>query len=157
MPQLMLPLIPKGATEIGNFVSVYNDGNICTYFMGMNPVYNHRTDNVKMFRLVTSQLIDSGACRHSHIIKTFGVAKSSVNRALKKLREEGVEGFFKKQQRKKKGTVLTPDVLEKAQSLLDKENSRRDTADELGILPDTLRKAINDGRLREPVKKKLNR
>jgi hypothetical protein len=46
--------------------------------------------------------------------------------------------------------VLTPEVLEKAQASLDQGQSRRDIAQELHVPPDTLRKAINDGRLREP-------
>jgi hypothetical protein len=33
-----------------------------------------------MFRLVSSQLIDAGACRLVDILDTFGVSKSSVIR-----------------------------------------------------------------------------
>ena len=39
-----------------------------------------------MFRLITSQLIDSGACRQVDIRRAFGVSKSSVIRSLNKLR-----------------------------------------------------------------------
>jgi len=94
-------------------------------------------------------LIDSGACRHTDIINTFGVSKSSVNRALKKLRKSGIEGFFRRKPGGRKGTILSPEVLGQAQELLDRGCSRHEVALELEVRLDTLRKAINDGRLCE--------
>ena len=149
MPQLILPLIPEGVTQISDLVSVHRGGNRWTYFLGLYPIYSHDADDQRMFRVVTALLIDSGSCRYSDIIKTFGVSKSKVNRALKKLRQGGVEAFFQRKPGGRKGTVLTPEVLEKAQALLDQGFSRRDTAQELDVKGDTLRKAINDGRLHE--------
>ena len=149
MPQLMLPAIPYGVSEISALVSVWRDEKQWTYFLGTYPIYSHRADDRRMFRLVTSQLIDCGACRHKDIIETFGVSKSSVNRGLKKLRDEGAEAFFKRREGRRGGSVLTPEILDQAQRLLDQGGSRGDLADELGVKYDTLRKAINDGRLRE--------
>ncbi len=158
----MLPAIPYGATEISELVSVWCEAQQWTYFLGTYPVYSHRADDQRMFRLVTAQLIESGACRHKEIIETFGVSKSSVNRALKKLRDQGAEGFFKRREGHRSGSVLTPQILDQAQGLLDQGYSRRDLADELGVKYDTLRKAINDGRLCEtkplaPAKAKSSR
>jgi transposase len=149
MPQLILPLIPEGATRISDIVTVYRSENHWTYYMGLTPIYAHAADDHRLFRLFTSMMIDSGMCRHSDIIKTFGVSKSNVNRALKKLREGGPEAFFQRKPGGRKGHVLTPQVLEQAQSLLDHGFTRHDVAQELGVKRDTLRKAINDGRLRE--------
>ena len=53
---------------------------------------------------------------------------------------------------KKVGTVLTKDLLEKAQLLLDQGYTRREVSDEIGIKYDTLRKAINNDHLRETKK-----
>jgi transposase len=153
MRQLVLPMIPKGATQISNLISVWRDDQRWTYFYGTHPIYYHESKDHRMFRVVTSQLIESGACRPVDIIKTFGVSKSSVDRALKKLRTGGIEAFFKKREGKKCGTVLTKDLLEKAQSLLDQGYSRREVSEEIGIKYDTLRKAINTGRLQESNEK----
>jgi hypothetical protein len=103
-----------------------------------------------MFCLVTSQMIDAGACRQIDIINTFGVSRSSVIRSLRKLREDGSEAFFIPRKRRRGGNVLTQPVLEKAQGLLDRGYSRSAIAHELNIRPDTIRKAIKDGRLSEP-------
>ena len=141
---------PKGTTQINDLVTVFRGEDRWTYYMGCTPIYSHGSDDTRLFRLVTSMMIDAGTCRHRDIIRTFGVSKSSVNRALKKLREGGPEAFFQRKPGGRKGTVLTPEVLEKAQSLLDQGFTRNNVADELGIRADTLRKAINDGRLLEP-------
>jgi transposase len=147
MSQLMLPMIPHGTTVISDLVSVVRGDDRWVYFVGLYPIYFHSPDDHKMFKLVTSQLIESGACRHSDIIKTFGVSKSSVNRALKKYRQGGIEAFFKKRSGGRCGTVLTPEKLEHAQRLLDAGLTRQNVSEQLEIGKDTVRKAINDGRL----------
>jgi hypothetical protein len=105
--------------------------------------------------LVSAQLIDSGACKQIEIINTFGVSRSSVSRSLQKLRTEGIEGFMlrRKPRRRGGGRVFTQKLLSEAQQLLDEGYVRREVADELCVLGDTLRKAITDGRLVEPEKR----
>ena len=148
--QLILPMIPRGATEINNQVCVWRGEDRWTYFLGTYPIYSHGATDQPMFRLVTSQLIDSGACRQVDILSTFGVSKSSVIRSLRKLRAGGPESFFKPRPSNRRGNVLTCEVLENAQRFLQEGCSRSEIADELGVPYDTLRKAINDGRLFEP-------
>jgi len=149
MPQIILPMIPEGATQISDLLSVWRSDRRWTYFLGTYPINYHDPDDQRMFHVVTSQLIESGACRPVDIIKTFGVAKSNVDRALRKLRTGGVKAFFAKQVRNKSGNVLTKEVLEKAQLLLDQGSTRKDVAEEIDVKYDTLRKAINTDRLRE--------
>jgi hypothetical protein len=96
MPQRILPLIPRGATQINGLVSVWRDDEIWTYFLATHPIYSHRKNDHRMFRLITSQLIESGGCRQIDIIRTLGVSKSSVVRAVNKLRDYGAEAFFVK-------------------------------------------------------------
>ncbi|MFO8090586.1 MAG: hypothetical protein R6U13_12155 [Desulfatiglandaceae bacterium] len=149
MPQQILPLIPRGATQINGLVSVWRDDENWTYFYSTHPIYSHRKSDRRMFRLVTSQLIDSGACRQVDIRKTFGVSKSSVIRSLNKLRSGGFEGFFVQRRGRRGGNVFTTEMLEKAQGLLDQGYTRNEAVQELGVKYDTFRKAINDGRLIE--------
>ena len=150
MTQLLLPFISPGVTNINLRVSVFEEDNTWTYFLGEFPIYSHRADDHSMFRLTIAQLIESGACRQIEIIQAFGISKSSVIRAQNKLRKGGSEAFFiNRRGRKKGGTVLTPEVLNKAQILLNKDYSRKEIAEDLGVKYDTFRKAINDGRLKE--------
>ena len=41
MPQALLPLIPDGATEINDRVSVVRGDGQWTYFHGVSPVFSH--------------------------------------------------------------------------------------------------------------------
>ena len=103
-----------------------------------------------MFRWTCAQLIDTGNCRACEITKAFGVSKSSIDRAVRRLRGEGAEAFFQRRSRRGSGTVMTPEVLRRAQQMLNVRNSRRTVADELEIPYGTLVKAIQDGRLHGP-------
>ncbi len=152
--QLILPMIPLGATEINNYVSAWRGEDRWTYFLGTHPVYSHHAHDDRMFRLITSMLIDSGACRQIEIIRTFGVSKSNIARSLGRLRAGGSESFFKPTHKGRRGggKVLNRETLENAQRLLKQGHSRSETADDLGVSYDTLRKAISDGRLAEPGK-----
>ena len=148
--QLMLPIIPYGASEINEKVCIWRGEDRWTYFLGTHPIYSHHASDQQMFRIVTSMLIDTGACRQIEILNTFGVSKSGVVRSLRKLRAGGVESFFKPRKVRVGGSVLTTEKLEKAQQLFQQNYNRREVVEELGVPYDTLRKAISAGRLLEP-------
>ena len=151
MPQALLPLIPAGASSVSDRISVVQEEGQWTYFCGVAPVYWHAEEDTRSFRMFTAQLVCLGACKTSDIVRTFGVSTNSVKRSIKKYREQGGAGFY--QPRKGRGgTVLTKEVLEQAQDLLSRGGSRREVAEQLGVPSDTLRKAINQGRLREPAR-----
>lgn len=149
--QQILPFISPGATAINHLISVVSENDSWTYYHGGLPIYTHPANDQRMFRFITSQLVSTECCRQVDIIKTFEVSKKSVLRSVKKLRNEGADAFFKPRKRRHGGTKLTPDVLKQAQILLNQGMTRTETAQEIGVKTDTLRKAIGDGRLHEPA------
>ncbi len=150
MPQALLPIIPPGATPINELISVVREQQQWTYFCGVQPVFRHPEEDRGSFRMFTAQLCVQGACSQAQIIRAFGVSKNSVLRSVAKYRQEGIDGFYRP--RKGRGaSVMTAEVTSQAQNLLDSGYCRRDAAEELGIKYDTLRKAIDQGRLREPT------
>jgi transposase-like protein len=72
---------------------------------------------------------------------------------VKRLRDKGAEAFFKAPERKA-GSKLTPERLVQAQALLDQGRSVPAISREIGVLRSTLHKAIDDGRLKQGIKKK---
>ena len=147
MPQILLPIIPYGATLINNLISVVRQDKQWTYFCGIQPVFQHPDDDLRSFRMFTAQLCCQGACTQAQIIRTFGISKNSVLRSVAKYRREGISGFY--QRRQGHGPlVMTAEVTAQAQRLLDLGRARCEVAEELGIKYDTLRKAINQGHLR---------
>jgi transposase/predicted nucleic acid-binding Zn-ribbon protein len=151
LPQALLPLLPDGATRLNDRISVVRESDGWTYFCGIDPVFHHAEEDRRSFRMFTAQLVCQGACRQVEIIRAFGVSINSVRRSVAKYRKEGPGGFYRP--RKGRGpTVLTDEVVVKAQELLGHGFSRSETANQLGVRYDTLRKAINQGRLHEPVR-----
>jgi transposase len=150
MLQALLPMIPHGATPINDRISVVRQNDQWTYFCGVQPVFEHRDDDRRAFRMFTAQLCYQGACTQAQIIRTFGVSKNSVLRSVAKYRQEGIDGFYRP--RTGGGSpVMTAETTAEAEKLLAFGHTRRAVAEKLGVKYDTLRKAINQGRVREPA------
>ena len=149
MPQALLPLIPDGATQVNDRISVVQQHEQWTYFCGVHPVFEHGEEDRASFRMFPAQLVCQGSCRQSEIIQTFGVSKNSVKRSVKKYREAGIESFFRPR-RTRSANVLTPPVVARAQELLYRGGSPSEVAEELDIKRDTLRKALHQGRIQGP-------
>jgi hypothetical protein len=153
MAQLVLPIFPEGSTQITPSLVIEKSKKTIWYFHGCIPIFSHPEDDLASFRMFTSQLIVNGNCKQVDIIKAFAVPAISVKRAVKLYREEGIHGFFKNRPLTRTPRVLTPEILESAQDLLNNGLNRSEVAEELTIKVDTLRKAINDGRLNEKEEK----
>ncbi len=147
MPQLQLPTFPPGATEITPEMAVQKQDGRVFYLYGHLPVFQHDEQDLKSFRMFTSQLIANGTVKQKDIVRTFGVPLITVKRSVKLYRERGVEGFFQPKVRKYSGSVLKGEVLERARTLLEEGWSVPEVASELGVLANTLHKAIRAKRL----------
>jgi len=119
------------------------------YFCGIQPVFQHAEGDLRAFRMFTAQLCAQDACKQAEIIKAFGVSKSSVLRSVNKYREEGIDGFYKSRQARG-APVMTPKVVQQAQQLFAEGHSKAEVAREVDIPYDTLRKAIDQGRVELP-------
>ncbi len=152
MPQLQLPIFPKGMTMINSNLGVMTQDGTVTYIYGSLPIFSHAVDDLKTFRMITSQLYVNGSAKQAEICRAFGVSRISVKRSVKLYREKGIAGFFAKPLCRGPA-VLTPEVVEKIQSMLDNEQSIPEIAGELNLKADTLRKAVFAGKLHKPQKK----
>lgn len=150
MPQALLPLIPSGATQLSDLISVFCQDGKWTYFCGVQPVFEHPEDDRQSFRMFTSLLCCQAACTQAQIIRAFGVSKNSVLRSVAKYREEGIGGFYGPR-RGRGPSVMTAEVIGQAEKLLAAGHSRKEVAKELNVQCDTLRKAIKQGRVQEPT------
>ena len=153
MPQLQLPMFPAGVTEINSRIAVQKEAGKVFYIHGHLPVFQHEEQDVRSFRMFTSQMIESGTVEPKEIVKTFGVPMITVKRYMKLYREHGSKGFYEAKPRHSSASVLKGEVLERAQQLLDEGGSVPDVAAELDVLTNTLHKAIRAGRLRGCQKK----
>ena len=122
------------------------------YFHGLLPVFQHEAGDLKSFRMFTSQLIANGTVRQRDIVRAFGVPLATVKRYMQVHRRTRERGFFRPP-RRRSASVLTAEVRQRAQALLDEGKGVPEVSATIGVGGDTLRKAIHAGRL-HAVKKK---
>ena len=153
MPQLQLPIFAAGVTEINSRIAVQKEGGVVCYVHGLLPVFQHDEADVQSFRMFTSQMIARGTVKPKEVVKAFGVPMITVKRYMKRYRECGAKGFYEAKPRHSSASVLKGAVLEQAQRMLDEGRSLPEVAAELGVLRNTLLKAVRAGRLRGGQKK----
>ena len=146
-------MFPAGCVEINPDLACRTDGEKVVYFNGHLPIFTHPKDDLASFRLFTSQLIVEGGATQGHIAKAFGVPLVSIKRATKLFRERGSAGFFVSPARRE-GIKLTSQKLEEARGLILQGHRLVVVSQKTGVLIDTLRKAIQSGRL--PALKKTS-
>jgi len=151
MPQIQLPLFPEEFTDINRTISFQKRNGRVYYFHYLSPIYSHEEGDMQSFRYITSQLIVNGSVKQIEVANAFGVSYISVKRGVKRLKEEGPSGFYKKKQGRT-AHVLTDEVIEKVQNLLNNGDSPGEVAKILKLQANTIRKAIQAGRLKKKEK-----
>ena len=152
MPQLQLPIFPAGTTPITAELAFDCQGGKVTYLNGHLPVFQHAQEDLAAFRLFTSQLVVNGTVSQAEIARAFHVPSKTVKRYVKRLREGSSKSFFETR-RRRAASVLKGEVKTQAQTLLDEGQSVPAVARQLGVLPNTLHKAIRAERLHQPKKR----
>src|SRR5436309_3325943 len=140
MPQRQLPIFPAGVTEINSSIAVQKEKEQVWYIHGHLPVFHHHEEDVRSFRMFTSQMIVNGTVKPKEIVKAFGVPSITVKRYVKVFREQGVKGFYETKSRESSASVLKGEVLERARALLEQGRSVPDVSSELKVLANTLHK-----------------
>lgn len=148
MPQIQLPIFPAACCAITPELAFERRDGAVFYFNGHLPVFSHPVDDLASFRFFTSQLIANGSATQAQVARAFGVPLVTVKRACKKLRHSGASGFFRPAP-PREGHRLTAACLAEAQALLDAGMAPPLVAERLGVLPNTLNKAIHAGRLKK--------
>jgi transposase-like protein len=154
MPQLQLPIFPAGTTPLtAELAFDCQDGKVA-YLNGYLPVFQHAQEDLAAFRLFTSQVVVNGTASQAEIAREFHVPPKTVKRYVKRLREGSSKSFFETP-RRRSASVLKGEVKEQAQTLLDEGQAVPEVARKLGVLPDTLHKAIRAKRLHQPKTKRI--
>ena len=148
MPQQILPIFIEGENSINEKVHYEYDKttNMVCYYLYCVAFYTHDKDDSNSFQLVIALLINLGHCTNVEMIRGLSLAKSYVDRAVKKYRDGGTKAFFAPR-KVRSSPVLTPAVVARAQQLLASGEAPSEVAKQLAVKPNTLNKAVNSGRL----------
>jgi hypothetical protein len=151
MAQLQLPLFRDGLIAITEDLTFQREGGQVVYFHGLLPVFQHGEKDLRTFRMYTSQMVANGLARQGDIVQAFGVPLATVKRYMKVHRDHGTAGFYQTP-RRRSASVLTAEVKQQAQVLLDEGRSVPEVSQAVGVAGNTLHKAIRGGRLHQSKK-----
>jgi len=154
MRQLQPPFFPAGAVHLTPDLAVVCQDDTVIYVHGSLPVFRQRTNDVKSFRLITSQLDLNGHVQQSDLVRLFGVSPDSVKRAVKLYQDQAPGGLWRPP-RRRGVSVLTAEVLAQVQAALDAGQGLSAIAREQQLNPSTLNKAVHVGWLHRPAKNKF--
>lgn len=147
MPQLQLPIFYDGVNPITNDIGYEKRDKTIVYYCGTMPIFSHQEDDLDSFRTITCQFYINASASQAQIAQAFGINVQALKRWVKRFREKGPKAFYQPRETRGHAPVLTTEVRSKAQLILDTGASVSQTAKELDIGYDTVRKAIADGRL----------
>ncbi len=116
MVQRQLPMFPEGSITITHDLAVQKREGQVTYFYGTLPIFTHDETDDASFQMITAQFYTNGYVKQMDIVRAFG-APISVKRAVKRYKEQGVQGFYA-EKKIREAAVLTDEVLKRAQHLL---------------------------------------
>ena len=151
---MQLPIFSEGVNPITNDVGYQKKENLVVYYCGTMPVFSHEVDDLDSFRMIVSQLYVNGTVCQANLIRAFQIKPLALKRWVKRYRADGPRAFFQSRRGGSKPKVLTAEMLARVQSRLDEGQSLSEIGAELGLSYDVLRKAVADGRLKKPLKKK---
>jgi len=152
MPQILLPIFPRGVTHINSLLAFECENDEVHYFNGIMPIFHHHIDDINSFYMIVSQFYVNGVAKQADIQRAFGVSSISLKRAAKTYREKGISGFYEPAKTGGGPRVLTPEVCEKVQLLLDQGKSPNQIAKKLNLkCGDTIQKAITNGKFKKKL------
>ncbi len=102
---------------------------------GATPFSRHTFSTT--YEGVSDEMVVNGTVRQMDIVRAFQVPLGTVKRYTKLYRKQGAEGFFRPLRRRRGATVLTPEVVQRVQKLLDAGKSASEVEQEVG--PDLIR------------------
>lgn len=149
MPQMQMPFFAQGVTPINNMLAFSQEHGRIAYFTGNVQLYSHEEKDTRSFRMITAEFCVNGVAKQAQIVRAFGVPSLAVKRAVKLLRNEGTQGFYKPR-KGRSAAVLVPQVCSEVQTLLDGGMAITEVAKQKNIKVNTLSKAARAGRFRLP-------
>ena len=141
----LTPIFPCGMRYINSHLAVEGDetGTIW-YYHGIMPIFSHHKDDLITFKMFAAQLCAMGAAKQSEIVKTFGLCRRTLIRAVALYREKQIAGFYEIK-RTRGPSVLSEEVVIEIQALLNDGHSIQEIAKMKKMKQNTLEKAVRKG------------
>ncbi len=100
MPQSQLPVFQEGTHLITSNLGYRREGDEIVYLHGMMPVFLHKTDDMRSFKMIISQFYINGNAKQVELVRAFTIRPLSLKRWVKKYREGGPGAFYETRRRR---------------------------------------------------------
>jgi len=147
----VLPLVPRDAIEVSGSLAIRIDAERVEFFNAGGPIGSYRADDRTGILLAAINAIHQGMASQAAMARALSIHRTTLHRAMQNYDANGVAGVVAKRTGPKRPHTFTPDVLERAQSLLEEGLTTKDAAAELGVSERGLRSAISRGLVTRPV------
>ncbi len=147
--QMQLPFFPASTKLVNPTLGFYESEGLVQYLHLGSPIFCHQKDDLSSYRYVCGNLIYNKLCTVSELSRALGVNKRNIERYAQSVRENGPGHFFQKEDRRGQCHKMTPEILEKAQGLLNSGMSQLKTGRELGVSESSIRYHLRKGTLKK--------
>ena len=132
-----LPLSPPDSIPIGNSCfSIQISEDRITYYSNLQPFDCHPIKDQRDMLMRIGRLNVVSHIPQQHLVEAFTVSRSTVQRAARKYREQGEEGFCKPRRGRGRSVIDGP-TAKRADQLLAEGLSGTEAAKQLGIAKST--------------------
>jgi hypothetical protein len=150
--EMQMPFFPSSTKLVNANLGFYESDDFVYYLHNGSPIYCHHKESVSSYRYICGNLVFIRLCTAAELARPLGVNKRNIERYARKIKDNGTDYYFHKEDKRGQCHKMTTDVLEKVQQLLNSGKSQLKTAKELGISESSISYHLRKGTL----KKKIN-
>lgn len=147
--QYQLPLFPETIRLINSCLGFYKKGGIVYYLHNGSPIFCHLAEDKNSYMYITANLVVTGLCKCSEMSKALGVRVRNIERYAEKLRENGIDYFFNREDKRGQCHKMTSKKTEEVQILLNQGYSQQSSAKQAGLSEGAVRYHLRKGTLKK--------
>lgn len=147
--QTQLPFFPDQTKLINSSVGVFQKDGFIYYLHNGSPIFCHEKNDKNAYMYITANLVVSGLCKCVEISNALGVKTRNIERYAQLLRQNGIDYFFNRQDKRGECYKMTEEKLKEVQIYLDEGFSQKRSAEKSGISESTVRYHLRSGKLKK--------
>lgn len=147
--QITLPLLPKDSIILSESLAFGKENQMCIFFNASGAILTYHEGDKESRRCAAGLFSSMNLASAEKLAEALDLDRSTIFRCQKLYKENGFAGFRNGNSGPRGGYKLKEEKREKAQKLLDKKQSNRTVAKEIGISEGAIRLAIKRGELKK--------
>lgn len=149
--QTQLPFFPSDTKLINECLGFREQDGTVFYLHNGNPIYCHGKQDRNGYKFILANLVVNGLCRICELCDALGEGRKNIERYVKAYREQGMEHFFERKERRGQCYKMTSNLLMSIQNDLDVGLSIYRIAKRHDISESAISYHLNKGTLKKKI------